>query len=172
MADDLRRPLRRRRIGDHLWALRPSPRAAASLILAVGAVGLGLWLASASRPWDGGPVVRVSVAPAGPARSSTAGGRGGRMGALQPLTGGPGLPSPEDVAADEALAALTDLVLPRTRPEPQGHEVMLQPPMEPFDYPLADPGPKTLRAGAAHQPAEALAVLARPPEKTAADERN
>lgn len=31
----------------------------------------------------------------------------------------------------------------------QGHELMLQLPMEPFGYPAADPGPRTLRAGAA-----------------------
>ena len=31
----------------------------------------------------------------------------------------------------------------------EGHELMLQLPMEPFGFPAADPGPRTLRAGEA-----------------------
>ena len=42
-----------------------------------------------------------------------------------------------------------DLEAQGLRARRDGHEVMLQIPMEPFDYPDNDPGPHTLRAGAA-----------------------
>jgi hypothetical protein len=64
MADPFRQPLRRRGISDHLKALRPSALAAASLAVAAAAVGLGIWLVTASDGYYAGPVVRVSVAPA------------------------------------------------------------------------------------------------------------
>jgi polysaccharide deacetylase 2 family uncharacterized protein YibQ len=37
----------------------------------------------------------------------------------------------------------------RSRAREDGHEVMLQVPMEPFDYPDNDPGPHTLTAAGA-----------------------
>lgn len=36
-----------------------------------------------------------------------------------------------------------------TRAREAGHEILLQLPMEPFDYPDSDPGPQTLLASAA-----------------------
>lgn len=42
----------------------------------------------------------------------------------------------------------TDLERQVTRARNDGHEVMLQMPMEPFDYPENDPGPHTLRSNA------------------------
>lgn len=63
-------------------------------------------------------------------------------------------------ATDDAIARLPPSVtlafapygqdLPRTaeRARGNGHEIMLQVPMEPFDYPDSDPGPHTLLAGA------------------------
>jgi polysaccharide deacetylase 2 family uncharacterized protein YibQ len=110
MADELRRPLRRRRIADHLRALRPSPLAAASLTLAAAAIGLAAWLVTAPGPFDGGPVVRVSIAPPDPMITGTAGEPG-----EEALNAG-ALPSAQDIAADEALASRTAIVLPRKRP--------------------------------------------------------
>ena len=120
MADELRRPLRRRRIGDYLKALRPSPLAAASLTLATLAIGLGVWLVAASGTYEGGPVVKVSIAPLDPAATGTAGDAGDIAEADVGPAVGPGLPSAEDIAADEALASQTDVVLPRKRPVAPG----------------------------------------------------
>lgn len=77
------------------------------------------------------------------------------------LVGGLGL---SEAGTDEALAKLPPAVTLAFAPygrglEAQvvrarelGHEVMLQVPMEPFDYPANDPGPHTLTAGArAHE---------------------
>ena len=47
-----------------------------------------------------------------------------------------------------------DLDTLATRAREAGHEIMLQVPMEPFDYPDSDPGPRTLTAAA--KPAENL----------------
>ena len=121
MADQFRQPLRRRGIFDHLKALRPSALAAASLTVAAAAVGLGAWLATASDGYYAGPVVRVSVAPAEPAIPGTAPGaadeRSDPAEALDHVASlPPTLPSPEDIAADEALAERAQPVLPRKRP--------------------------------------------------------
>jgi polysaccharide deacetylase 2 family uncharacterized protein YibQ len=118
MADQFRQPLRRRGISDHLKALRPSALAAASLAVAAAAVGLGAWLATASDGYYAGPVVRVSVAPAEPATLGTAEERGGPADALDQVASLPAtlLPTPEDIAADEALAERAQPVLPRKRP--------------------------------------------------------
>jgi hypothetical protein len=239
MADDLRRPLRRRRIADHLRALRPSPLAATSLVLAIAAIGLAVWLFTAPDTLDGGPVVRVSIAPLDPVTTGTADRLSHPGEALDRFESVLELPSQEDIAADQALASQTEAAyLPRENPLTQapvkavseagefgllpriasdgrkpsdvyaravpasvldsdrpkiaivlggmglnaqltrqaiedlpgpvtlafapygdsiqklvdearagGHEIMLHLPMEPFNYPLVDPGPKTLRAG-------------------------
>jgi uncharacterized protein len=116
MADQFRQPLRRRGIFDHLKALRPSALAAASLTVAAAAVGLGAWLATASDGYYAGPVVRVSVAPAEPAIPGTAEGRSDPAEALDQVASlPPTLPSPEDIAADEALAERAQPVMPRKR---------------------------------------------------------
>jgi hypothetical protein len=116
MADELRKPLRRRRISDHLKALRPSALTAASLTLGSAAMALGIWLVTAPVPELPGPVVRVSIAPADAIITGTAARRGDPAGPLGPVTAAPALPSAEDVAADEALADQAALVLPRRRP--------------------------------------------------------
>jgi uncharacterized protein len=123
MADQFRQPLRRRGISDHLRTLRPSALAAASLAAAGAAVGLGTWLAMASDGYYAGPVVRVSVAPAAPAITGTAGERSDSamtldQGALDQLASlsSAMLPSPEDIAADEALAERAQPVASRKRP--------------------------------------------------------
>ncbi|TNC15101.1 divergent polysaccharide deacetylase family protein [Methylobacterium terricola] len=51
-----------------------------------------------------------------------------------------------------------DVTRSATRAREAGHEVMVQAPMEPFDYPDNDPGPQTLLTGA--KPAENLDRLA------------
>jgi uncharacterized protein len=116
MADELRRPLRRRRIADHLKALRPSPLAAASFTLAAAAMGLVVWLVAASDGFEPGPVVRLSITPPDPVITGTADRRGDPGAAPERLAGMPELPSGEDIAADYALADRTALVLPRKRP--------------------------------------------------------
>jgi uncharacterized protein len=121
MPDQFRQPLRRRGISDHLKTLRPSALAAASLAVAAAAVGLGTWLVTASDGYYAGPVVRVSVAPAAPVVAGAAEGRSGPADALDqvaslPLDLPPVLPSPEDVAADEALAERAQNPVPRKRP--------------------------------------------------------
>lgn len=103
MADELRQPLRRRRLADHLLALRPSPLRAATIVVAAAGLALGVWLARSPAP-VGGHIVRVAIQPFDPVTTSTVEGAG------EPAADEGGeaqrevLPSPEDVAADEALA--------------------------------------------------------------------
>jgi len=113
MADELRRPLRRRRLGDHLRAVRPSPLAATSFMLAAAAIGLGVWLATAPDNHPGGPVVRVSIAPLPDPMITGTPGEPAEVPEATALE--PALPSVEDVAADEALADQT-VIVPRKRP--------------------------------------------------------
>jgi len=63
MADELRQPLRRRRISDRLKALRPSRLVMASLAVTLIAVGGATWLAITPYPDAGEPSVTVKVAP-------------------------------------------------------------------------------------------------------------
>lgn len=84
-------------------------------------------------------------------------------GALKPgaprialILGGVGLtPGVTDAAIERLPGAVTlafapygaDLPRQAARAREAGHEILLQSPMEPFDYPRMDPGPHTLRAG-------------------------
>ena len=79
------------------------------------------------------------------------------------MVGGMGLAAAATQDASEALpGAITlafapygsDLEHQVSKARAQGHEILLQAPMEPFDYPQNDPGPHTLRASA--EPAETL----------------
>jgi len=63
MADELRQPLRRRRFGDRLRALRPSGLVLAGLAVAVIAAGGATWLVITPYPDAGEPKVTVKVAP-------------------------------------------------------------------------------------------------------------
>jgi polysaccharide deacetylase 2 family uncharacterized protein YibQ len=72
------------------------------------------------------------------------------------VVGGVGLNARlSDSAIDELPAAVTLALAPygaaveatAARARARGHEILLQAPMEPFDFPAADPGPHTLRAG-------------------------
>lgn len=72
----------------------------------------------------------------------------GGMGISQQTTGDAIVKLPEQVSfAFAPYAADLDKQVQRARGE--GHELFLQTPMEPFDYPENDPGPHTLRIGAA-----------------------
>ncbi|MBV9077216.1 MAG: divergent polysaccharide deacetylase family protein [Methylobacteriaceae bacterium] len=64
------------------------------------------------------------------------------------------LPAPVTLAVAPYGAELEKLA---ARAREDGHELMLQVPMEPFDYPDSDPGPHTLRAAA--RPAENIEHL-------------
>lgn len=72
------------------------------------------------------------------------------------IVGGLGLSaSVTDMAIERLPGAVTlafapyggELARQAARAREMGHELLLQAPMEPFDYPRADPGPHTLRAG-------------------------
>ncbi|TDR94019.1 divergent polysaccharide deacetylase family protein [Enterovirga rhinocerotis] len=83
---------------------------------------------------------------------------GGRqpLGRIALVVGGLGL---SRTATEEAISRLPpavtlafapyglDLARESRRARDAGHEIMLQIPMEPFDYPDSDPGPRTLMAG-------------------------
>lgn len=239
MADEFRRPLRRRQFADHLRRLQPSTLAAASLAVMAAAIGLALWLFVFADTFDGGQVVRVSIAPPDPITTGSIEPPSSPVRPPDRVESELALPLPDDFAADQALASRTEAtILPRERaltPAPvnavseagpfgplpriasdgrkpsavyaravpasvldsdapkiaivlggmglspeltrrairdlpgavtlafapyggtvqqladearaRGHEVMLHLPMEPFNYPAHDPGPRTLRAG-------------------------
>ena len=61
--DELRQPLRRRSLGERLWARRPSALMLATLSLCAVFLGTGVWLAVAPQPRAGEPVVVVPIPP-------------------------------------------------------------------------------------------------------------
>ena len=61
--DELRQPLRRRSLGERLWARRPSALMLATLNLCAVFLGTGVWLAVAPQPRAGEPVVVVPIPP-------------------------------------------------------------------------------------------------------------
>ncbi|ASY64628.1 putative divergent polysaccharide deacetylase [Sinorhizobium sojae CCBAU 05684] len=83
-----------------------------------------------ARPWSGARGTRIALVVGGLGLSQT-----GTLGAIQAL--------PPDVTL--ALAAAGNS-LQRWMQEARrdGHEILLQIPMEPFDYPSSDPGPEAL----------------------------
>lgn len=111
MGDDLRQPLRRRRLRDNFRLPRPSPLAAASVLLAAGAIGLAGWLHANPDPWGGEPVVHSLIEavdpiataktepPAPPAEDDEAADAPPEAQAIEP--------SPEDLAADREEAEET-----------------------------------------------------------------
>jgi uncharacterized protein len=62
--DELKQPLRRRGLGDRLWAKRPSLLSCAYVAIAASFGGAGFWAMSQPMPFAGEPVVVVSVPPA------------------------------------------------------------------------------------------------------------
>lgn len=62
--DELKQPLRRRGLGDRLWAKRPSLLSCAYAIIAVSFAGAGFWAVNQPMPFAGEPVVVVSIPPA------------------------------------------------------------------------------------------------------------
>lgn len=113
MGDDLRQPLRQRRLRDNLSLPRPTPLAAATAFLAAGLVGLGAWLYVNPDPWGGEPVVHALIEAVDPITTSktetppvsepeeTAEAAPDAM-AVEP--------SPEDVAADREQAEESDQI--------------------------------------------------------------
>lgn len=59
--DELRQPLKKRSLGERLWARRPSALQAASLASAAVLLGFGAWLVRAPAPFAGEPVVMLPV---------------------------------------------------------------------------------------------------------------
>jgi uncharacterized protein len=117
MADEFRRPLRRRRIADHLKALRPSPLAAASLTVMAAGIGLAVWLFTSPHPLDDGPVVRVSIAMPDPMITASIAPSGDPPEASDRLNSVLALPTPRDIATDEAPAGqAAEIMDPRRRP--------------------------------------------------------
>lgn len=99
---------------------------------------------------DGATPAQVYARPLGPAPATKPAGR------IAILVGGLGI---SQSSTSEAIARLpgavslaiapygADLEKTAARARAEGHEVFLQVPMEPFDYPDNDPGPHTLLAG-------------------------
>jgi len=107
MRDDLRQPLRRRRLRDNLRLPRPSPLAAATVLLAAGVLGLATWLHLNPDPWGGEPVVHALIEAADPIATSKT--EPPAPESQEQLAEAPAdsidiEPSPEDVAADRAQA--------------------------------------------------------------------
>ena len=61
--DELRQPLRRRSLGERLWARRPSALMLATLSLCAVFIGMGVWLAVAPQPRAGEPVLVMPIPP-------------------------------------------------------------------------------------------------------------
>jgi uncharacterized protein len=61
--DELKQPLRKRSLGQRLWAKRPSLLALAYVVASVGFSGAALWAVKQPLPFAGEPVVVVSVPP-------------------------------------------------------------------------------------------------------------
>lgn len=113
MGEDLRQPLRRRGLRDHLRGLRPSPLRAASLIVGFGALGLGVWLASAPAPLTGEPVVHVLIEAADPIATGTTDKTDATEARRDDVE-----PTPDDVAADQELAEESTASSDATSPSP------------------------------------------------------
>lgn len=116
MADELRRPLRRRRVFDLVRTSRPTPLAAATAAVAASALVLVAWLALAPGSPDDGPVVVVGIERPDPVTTATTAPAGGLADDDDPFDSELALPSDEAIAADLALASEPDPVLPRRRP--------------------------------------------------------
>lgn len=70
MGDDLRQPLRRRRLRDNFRLPRPTPLAAATVLFAAGVLALATWLHLNPDPWGGEPVVHALIETADPIATS------------------------------------------------------------------------------------------------------
>jgi hypothetical protein len=62
--DELRQPLRKRSLGERLWAKRPSLFASAAILVTAAMVGGGVWISRIPHPFAGEPVVVAMVPPA------------------------------------------------------------------------------------------------------------
>jgi len=61
--DELRQPLRKRSLGERLWAKRPGALAVASVLALAGFTGGGVWLSRLPYPMAGEPVVSMVIPP-------------------------------------------------------------------------------------------------------------
>ena len=59
--DEFRRPLKRRSLGERLWARRPSPLVFTACLMLAVFLGGGLWLSRIPRPFAGEPVVLADI---------------------------------------------------------------------------------------------------------------
>lgn len=121
MADDLRQPLRRRRLRDHLRFLKPSPLRAATLVAIAGGLTLILWVANAPRHLVGEPVVHVLIEVADPIATGTTDALKERQAENEADGSEATAPSPDDLAADQEMA--------EGEPETQAKDTPLAPPM-------------------------------------------
>ena len=239
--DELRQPLRKRSLNERLWAKRPSPLLAASLLAACGFVAFSAWAIQKPYPFAGEPIITAAIPPLEemktasttppeeevPAEENASEGEGVSIQIEKPVeqdsyqteasiilsprrplkpapiadlvetisTGdlpriGPGNRKPSEVYArntpmgvihsDRPKIAILlggmglnpkltqkavkdlpgdvtfafapygdDLQAQVNKARADGHEVLLQLPMEPLGYPANNPGPKTLLADAA-----------------------
>lgn len=117
MTDDLRQPLRQRRLADHLRFLRPTPLRLASLAAVCAALALAIWLGRQPAHMLGEPVVHVLIEAVDPLVTATLGERGDREPAEDEAEAAAMEPSLDDVEADRALAEAEERAsMPRERP--------------------------------------------------------
>ena len=96
-----------------------------------------------ARPWSGARGTRIAIVVGGLGLSQT-----GTQNAIHTL--------PEEITLAFAASG-NSLTRWMQEARQDGHEILLQVPMEPFDYPQTDPGPGTLLAN--KKPAQNLAML-------------
>ena len=59
----MRQPLRKRSLNERLWARRPSPLLATSLLAASGFIALAAWAVQTPHPFAGEPIVTAAIPP-------------------------------------------------------------------------------------------------------------
>jgi polysaccharide deacetylase 2 family uncharacterized protein YibQ len=102
--DELRQPLRKRSLGERLWARRPSPLLAVSLLTACGFVALSAWAVQTPYPFAGEPIITAAIPP------------------LEEMKTASTTPPEEDVAAEEKA------------PEDEGASIEIEAPVEQDSY--------------------------------------
>ena len=102
--DELRQPLRKRGLGERLWAKRPSSLFTVSILAAAGFLGLSAWAIQTPYPFAGEPIITAAIPP------------------LEEMKTASTTPPEEDVAAEEKV------------PEDEGVSIQIEKPVEQDSY--------------------------------------
>mgnify|MGYP001765179933 CR=1 FL=1 len=115
--DELRQPLRKRHLGQRLWAIRPNGLVVASVLALAGFSGMSAWLVSKPHPFAGEPIITVAIPP---------------LEELQTAATDPA-PEPEEQAASPAQEQVGEAV--SIAPAPADNSaVTIEPPVEQDTY--------------------------------------